>query len=240
MSSLAIYIPSVYANITESMISKTFHRMEIGRVKHVDLIDQGKTNKAHVYFDEIYDTEKAAEIACSVKHGKSIKLSYARNEHVFWIILQSRNSYDGKSNTGEFIDEVKFTDEEIAFMESHSEPDMSLVDANYASILENEIYLLRNTVAQLQMNVQLLQNNNMQQYNSSIRAYDCMEKWLSYASSNQMDRLRRSMLKYMGVEQSEVVNNVDDDMMDIEQGEIVNNVESINDGGKMTIEELAV
>ena len=239
MSSLAIYIPSVYPNITESMISKTFHRMEIGRVKHVELINQGKTNKAHVYVDEIYDTEKAADVACTIKHGKSTKLSYARNEHVFWILLQSRNSYDGKSNMGEFVDEVKFTDEEIAFMESHSEPDMSLVDANYAACLENEIYMLRNTVAQLQMNVQLLQNTNMQQYNTSARMSDCMDKWLQYASSNQMERLRRSMLKYMGLDQCEVVND-EDVQMDIEQGEFVDVDSELNDGGKMTVEELAV
>ena len=237
MSSLAIYIPSVYPNITESMISKTFHRMEIGKVKHVDLINQGKTNKAHVYFDEIYDTEKASEIACNVKHGKSTKMSYARNEHVFWILLQSRNSYDGESNVGEFIDEVKFTNEEIAFMESHSEPDMSLVDANYAVCLENEIYLLRNSVAQLQMNLQLQQNTNMQQYNTTVRMSDCMDKWLQYASSNQLERLHRSMLKYMGIDQSEVVNSTE---MDIEQGEFVDVDSELNDGGKMTIEELAV
>ena len=222
MSSLAIYVPSVYPNITETMISKTFHRMEIGKVKHVDIINNGKTNKAHVFFDEIYDTERAADIASNVKHNNSSKLCYARNEHVFWMLLPSRETYDGVSNTGEFVDEIQFTDEEIAFMESHSEPDMSLVDADYAMCLENEIYNLRNYVAQLQMSIQMHENYNMQQYSQYCRMHDCMEKWLNYASSNQMERLRRSMMKYTGKDNELEVDPIVESM---EEGEVSPNIE---------------
>ena len=96
MSLFAIYIPSVYANITESMISKTFHRMEIGKVKHVELINgSGNTNRAHVFFSELYDTDMAKEIKYEISNNKTSKLSYAKNHHVFWIMLSSRRAYDG-------------------------------------------------------------------------------------------------------------------------------------------------
>lgn len=212
MSSFAIYIPSVYPNITESMISKTFHRMDVGKVKHVELISQGKTNKAHVYFTEIYDNETAANIACGIKAGDTVKLKYARNEHVFWILLQSRREYDGKSNNGEFIEETKFTQEEISFMESHMNPDVSLVDSQYAIQLENEIFQLRNTLAHYQMNNEILHNNFQQQNTEFVRMSDVMMKWLEYGESNQMDRLRRAMFRYMGKEIPSV-----DDCMDISE-----------------------
>lgn len=229
MTTFAIYIPSVYQNITESMISKTFHRMEVGKVKHVELISQGKTNKAHVYFTEIYDNETAANIACGIKAGDTVKLNYARNEHVFWILLQSRREYDGKSNIGEFVEETNFTQEEISFMESHMNPDVSLVDSQYAVQLENEIFQLRNTLAHYQMNNEILHNNFQQQNAEFVRTSDVMMKWLEYGESNQMDRLRRAMFRYMGKE----IPSVEDDRMDI--GELEEEKDS-----KMDISELEV
>jgi len=200
MSTFALYIPSIYANITESMISKTFHRMEVGKVGHVEIIDHSdKTNKAHVYFDTLYDTESAAQIATAVKNGGSTKLKYARNEHVFWVLLESRREYDGVSRIGEFIDEPEFTEEEMDFMESHMmEPDMSLVDAEYVGYMEADNYNLRNALAQQQMNYDILSNNYNQMHMYSMRISDAMSKWLKLADSNQLERLQRNMLRYMG------------------------------------------
>lgn len=225
MSALAIYIPSVYPNITESMISKTFHRMEIGKVKHVELISQGKTNKAHVYIDEMYDTEAASSVASDIKRHNGGKLSYARNEHVYWILLQSRREYDGKSNAGEFVDSVEFTDEEIAFMEAHSSPDFSLVDAKYAQQLEADNYHLRNTIAQLQMNFQLMQNHNMQLTNVNAYMDDVITQWISYAETRQHERLGRAIRRYGGIEENS-------------ENKTTIQEEHHEDGGKMNIGEL--
>ena len=103
MSAFSIYIPSVYPNITEEMISNTFHRMEVGKVKHIELVRQNnKPSKAYVFFDTIYDTEIAKNVTETLRRGETSKLSYAKSEHVFWILLQSRRDYDGTSNVGEF------------------------------------------------------------------------------------------------------------------------------------------
>ena len=196
MSSFAIYIPSVYANITETMISKTFHRMEIGKVKHVEIITNGKANRAHVFFDSMYDNDTSINLQSEISSGKTSKLAYAKSEHVFWIMLESRRLYDGTSNAGEYIENtVEFTEDEIAFMDAHSgEPDTSLVDASYVTSVESELYQLRNAMAQLQMNNQILFNEYNHLLSVNRRTNDMVDKWVHLASNNQMARLRRAMI----------------------------------------------
>jgi hypothetical protein len=196
MTSFAIYIPSVYANITESMISKTFHRMEIGKVKHVEIITNGKANRAHVFFDTMYDNDTSTNLQSEISSGKTSKLAYAKSEHVFWIMLESRRLYDGISNAGEYIENtVEFTEDELAFMDSHSgEPDTSLVDASYVTKVEHELYQLRNAMAQLQMNNQILFNEYNYLLSSSRKTNDMVDKWIDLAANNQMARVRRHML----------------------------------------------
>ena len=159
MSAFSIYIPSVYPNITEEMISKTFDRMNVGGVKHVELVPQSKCNKAYVYFNSLYDSELAMSIVDDLSNNRTAKLSYARNEHVFWVLLSCRREYDGVSNKGEYVAPApQFTEEEIAFMESNT-PDFSYVSADYAQALESELSYLRNMNATLQQNQAVLFNH---------------------------------------------------------------------------------
>ena len=195
MSAFSIYIPSVYPNITEEMISNTFHRMEVGKVKHIELVRQNnKPSKAYVFFDTIYDTEIAKDVTETLRRGETSKLSYAKSEHVFWILLQSRRDYDGTSNVGEFY-AMDFTEEEIAFMESH-QPDFSLVDASYANALETEITSLRNQVAQLQMNNQIMFCNYNHAISHQNHLQDCLQKWSELARGKQGDRLCHAINSY--------------------------------------------
>ncbi len=167
MSAFAIYIPSVYPNITEEMISPTFNRMDVGHVKHVELVSQNKTkcNKAYVFFDSLYHSDLALSIYDTLSKNRTAKLSYARNEHVFWVLLSCRREYDGVSNKGEYVD-ISFTEEEIAFVESNL-PDTSYVDADYAEMLESELEKVRNANATLQYNQEVLFNH----YNELLAKY---------------------------------------------------------------------
>ncbi len=226
MSLYAIYIPSVYANITESMISKTFNRMEIGKVKHIELLEgKGNANRAHVFFEKMYDTDASASIQSNIDAGKTSKLSYAKNEHVFWIMLKSRREYDGTSNVGEFIETSnEFTEEELDFMDAHNPiVDVSLVDASYAETLESELYRLRNSMAQLQMNNQILFNEYNMLLSSNRKNCDIMDKWASLAHGNQMARLRRSILG---------------EFKPLEEGEIKPEVHYVPNTSEMSIDEL--
>ena len=232
MSTFTIYMPSVYANITESMISKTFHRMNIGKVKHVELIGTtGKGNRAHVFFSEMYDTEESRAVQDNVNANRSSKLSYAKNEHVFWIMLNSRRVYDGSSNAGEYVEQVAveqvavpFTEEELDFMDAHFAPDAdtSLVDVEYVASIENDNYHLCKDMTELRTNHQLLFNEYNRLLASTSRTEDIMEKWVHLAKNNQMDRLQRELCG--------------DKTVYFEEGEV--NYEP--NTSEMTVEELAV
>ena len=96
MSAFSVFIPSVYANITAPMISETFHRMNVGHVKHIEFVPQNsnngrvRQNKAYVFFDALYQSDLAMEIYNNVSNNMTTKLPYGRSEHVFWILLNSK------------------------------------------------------------------------------------------------------------------------------------------------------
>ena len=159
MSAFSVFIPSVYKNITADMISETFHRMDVGKVKHIDLVSKNKNqNRAYVYFDALYQSELAMSIYSEVKDENSSKLQYGKSEHVYWILLVNRNQYDGVSCIGEY-NEPEFTEEEIAFMESHLDQTFDVVDMDYVHAIEQELSNVRN------MN-QMLQFSNSSLYNT--------------------------------------------------------------------------
>lgn len=192
MSAYSLYIPSVYNNITEHMISETFHRMNVGKVKHVEFISKKNGNapkKAYIFFDSLYQSDLAMDIYDNVNEGKTAKLPYGRSQHVFWILLKCQREYDGKSNVGEYI-EPDFTEEEMNFMEQQLQEqqlqeqneDFSLVSSDYANTLEQEIHNLR------LLNVQL-QNNYVTAFNSHAYLKDKMDKWTELGMNHQGDRL---------------------------------------------------
>ena len=193
MSAFSLYIPSVYANITAPMISETFHRMNVGRVKHIELVPQNgkngpRQNKAYIFFDALYQSDLAMDIYNNVTNNMTSKLPYGRSEHVFWILLNSKRQYDGSSNNGEYV-EPDFTEEEIAFMEQELERqdrgedgDMSMVSSDYANSLEQEIYNLRNLNAQLHASY-------ITAFNSHQFLNDKISKWTELGMNNQGERL---------------------------------------------------
>ena len=161
MSAFSLFIPSVYKNITETMISETFHRMDVGRVKHIDLVSKNKNqNKAYVYFDALYQSELAMSIYSEVKDENSSKLQYGKSEHVYWILLENRNQYDGVSCVGEY-NEPEFTEEEIAFVERHLDQTFDVVDMDYVHAIEQELSNARNVIQMLQFSNASLYNTNM-------------------------------------------------------------------------------
>lgn len=195
MSAFSLYIPSVYANITAPMISETFHRMNVGRVKHVELVSQNakngpRQNKAYIFFEALYQSDLAMNIQHNVSTNLTTKLPYGRSEHVFWVLLNSKRQYDGSSNNGEYV-EPDFTEEEIEFVEQELERqrkeeeevvDTSFVSADYANTLEQEMYKLRCVNAQLQ-------TNYMSVFNNHLVLNDKMNKWTELGMNNQGTRL---------------------------------------------------
>ena len=174
MSAFSLYIPGVYANITEDMIKNTFHRMHIGKVNRAILIPQtvNKHNKAYVYFDELYTTSTVTNMLEEINAGSS-KLFYARTPHVYWVLLENRRLiHEDELNTEE-VDEPVFTEEEEAFVPIE---DTSLVSADYAAQLEYELAELRDQNAELKYNAGIMFGYYNQLLATNTELYDQLEK----------------------------------------------------------------
>jgi large subunit ribosomal protein L40e len=100
----SLFIPSVYANITDKDIAKTFHRMKIGKVSYIDLVAHrgndktGKHNRAFVYFSELYDTAESRNLMREIQTQDSTRLHYAKSPHVFWVLVKNK----GRTSKDEF------------------------------------------------------------------------------------------------------------------------------------------
>jgi ubiquitin len=92
----SLYIPSIYANISEKDIKKTFRRMKIGIVDYVELIHQKRVDgkmaqkRAFVYFEKLFDSSAASELKNSFEKDEAYKLYYSNNNHVFWVLIKNR------------------------------------------------------------------------------------------------------------------------------------------------------
>ena len=196
MSAYSLYIPGVYANITEAMIKNTFERMKIGKVNRAILTSQSsnKHNKAYVYFDELYTTSTVTNMLDEIKNGSS-KLFYARTPHVYWVLLENRRPIGADElNTTEVekvvVEEPLFTEEEEAFV---PEEDTSLVSSDYAAQLEYEVAALRNQNAQLQYNSGVMFEHYNQLLVSNTALNDQVTKWRHLFENNQTERLHKTL-----------------------------------------------
>jgi len=207
-SQSSFYIPSVYANITPEMMKKTFSRMNIGVVSHVDFVEQQRRDgkpahkKAYVYFERLYD---ASSILADVTREGSARVYYANTPHVYWVLLENTRKPTPSQKSmvvleeGEVDEEatnndepVQYTEEEDAFVPVE---DFSMVDANYAYALEEQLDQMRCEIMHLQMNAQTM----FACYNQAIAAnnhlQDIQDKWSALIVDNQMDRLRNIVLR---------------------------------------------
>lgn len=104
----SLFIPSVYANITDKDIAKTFHRMKIGKVSYVDLVahrgsdKKGKQNRAFVYFSELYNTAESNKLMDEVHSQDSTRMHYAKSPHVFWVLVKNKGREFNRHQSSSF------------------------------------------------------------------------------------------------------------------------------------------
>lgn len=193
MSAFSLYIPGVYANITEEMIKKTFNRMKIGVVNRAILIPQSnlKHNKAYIYFDEMYNTSTVSTMLSEIKEGSS-KLFYARTPHVYWVMLENRRPIqdDERMPAAEIESEMiveeeeeetpTFSEEEEAFVPIE---DTSMVSSDYAAMLERELSILREEKTQLQINSHTM----FEYYNQLLYTNQMLNAQLMHQNTSPME-----------------------------------------------------
>ena len=89
---MSLYIPRVFANITEKRVMEVFEKNEIGKVKHVDFItkigkDKKVYNSAYVHFEYWYDNTVSQNIQNKLDAGKETKIMY--DDPWYWVVYKN-------------------------------------------------------------------------------------------------------------------------------------------------------
>ena len=91
MSSFSVFIPRVFANISEKRIANVFYNQNIGEVSKVDLVkrtnDKGDNyNMAFVHFEYLFDST-AAKIFKRDVEDPAVKTKLVYEDPWFWLVL---------------------------------------------------------------------------------------------------------------------------------------------------------
>ena len=91
MSSFSVFIPRVFANISEKRIANVFYQKDIGEVSKVDLVkrtnDKGeKYNMAFVHFEYLFQTTSAKNFRDDVENPH-VKANLVYEDPWFWLVL---------------------------------------------------------------------------------------------------------------------------------------------------------
>ena len=91
MYSFSVFIPRVFANISEKRIANVFYQQDIGEVSKVDLVrrnnDKGeKYNMAFVHFDYLFQTTTASKFRDDVENPE-VKAKLVYEDPWFWLVL---------------------------------------------------------------------------------------------------------------------------------------------------------
>jgi hypothetical protein len=122
---LSLFVPYVFANITEARVSKVFSTLRLGEIHHVDFIPKtdknGKNyNAAYIHFAHWYESDTVAHFQERVTNpDKEARIVY--DEPWYWIALENTAVKTPKAQDIPNAQETEF------------------VSSDYASILESRL-----------------------------------------------------------------------------------------------------
>ena len=87
----SVFIPRIFANISEARIIQIFHNLSIGEVDHVDLLrktgNNGQPyNMGFVHFKHLYDSPNGGSFRADVENAEN-KTKIVYDDPWFWIVL---------------------------------------------------------------------------------------------------------------------------------------------------------
>jgi hypothetical protein len=89
---LSLFIPYVFPNISRERIAEVFDGLHLGLVSRVDLVDQGKHNRAYIHFEYWTDSVEAAIFQQRIRAKERVEVTY-KNPY-YWIVLENTSKYD--------------------------------------------------------------------------------------------------------------------------------------------------
>jgi len=96
-SSMSLYIPYVFSNVTKDKIIYTFEfHLRLGHIKEVDLVAKIGKGKhyysAYIHFEEWYNNDKALRFIERIKNPlKETRVVYDTPETWYWVVLENKS-----------------------------------------------------------------------------------------------------------------------------------------------------
>jgi len=133
---LSLFVPYMFANITEARVSKVFSALLLGEVSRVDFVPKtdknGKSyNAAYIHFNLWYDSDTVAHFQERVTNSeKEARIVY--DEPWYWIVLENTAIKMQNAQDRPKAQETEF------------------VSSDYAAILENKLAAVEKRLEELE------------------------------------------------------------------------------------------
>jgi hypothetical protein len=180
MSNLSLFIPRVFANISNERIARVFEGNGIGKVHHIDGVAiSNDCKKVYVHFEYFFNTVTSQNFLSRIENNGSTKLVY--DDPWFWVVLENKTTKHvsgdrkqrinlGEPNFDKYHDN-KSTHLPYKDKKDNNKPkqiqkfDQELIDANreyqqMARCLGEEIYILRDKISTMEDTIQKLIKEN--------------------------------------------------------------------------------
>jgi len=137
MKQFCVVIPYMFLNITKERVAEVFESQDYGRVANIDFLEKtdkntGKKYKmAFLYFEEWFANDCAARFRRDLEDGKTCRVVY--NDPAFWTVAPF----------------VKKSARRKHAVEKNAENTMQLVDTEYITRIENELFEAREEITRL-------------------------------------------------------------------------------------------
>jgi hypothetical protein len=139
---LSLFVPYMFANITEVRVSKVFSALLLGEVSRVDFVPKtdknGKSyNAAYIHFNLWYDSDTVAHFQERVTNSeKEARIVY--DEPWYWIVLENTAV---KMHSAQEMPKAQ---------DMPKAQETEFVSSDYAAILENKLAALEKRLEELE------------------------------------------------------------------------------------------
>jgi len=167
MSNLSLFIPRVFANISNERIARIFESNGIGKVHRIDTVAiSDNCNKVYIHFEYWFDTIISRNFIARIQDNGSAKLVY--DDPWFWMVLENKTT---KHTSGDRKQRInlgepnfdKYRDNNKTIQIQKFEQELIDADREYQQMsrcLGEEIYILRDKISTMEDTIQKLIKEN--------------------------------------------------------------------------------
>ena len=196
-TTLSLFIPRVFPNITSDRIAGVFENQDFGKVNRVDLVSQGDYNRAYVHFDQWNDSSMVRSFQERILQKKD-RVVVVYDDPYYWIVLENTSTH---SPGDELAPKKKINiDGDVKKKKKNKQPVSTTVDmqvqANYINWLQTENIRLQQTVNYLLQQAEMDVQWNVYASTDSVPPNDMIG-----LTRDEMDQLEEEANRMLNLEQ---------------------------------------